>query len=419
VTSGGEGLRPARGAPFAAAARIVLKVGTTTLTGGGPVVDVARIAALAEDVAAAVRQGRQVAVVSSGAIVTGAGLLGRRRPRRLVDKQALSAVGQPVLMQHYGTAFERLGLRAAQILLTRQDFADRRRYVNARQTLLALLADGVVPVINENDTIATEEIQIGDNDTLSALVASLVGADLLVMLSDVEGLMTADPRRQRTARLIPTVEHIDAQIMRIARRTGTAQGVGGMATKIEAARIATESGVATVVTGGAPEPPPGRDGAHALISGGARAAVHTRSMAPGRDGRHPAAGPLARLLAGERHGTLFLPSRRFSGRARWLAFGLVSRGTLVIDDGAGAALRRGKSLLPAGVVRVDGAFEAGEAVTIADGRGQELARGLVNYSSAHLARIQGRRTSEIARLLGGKTHDEVVHRDNLVMTAER
>lgn len=370
-------------APLAGAFRIVLKVGTTTLTGGSPVVDPARITAVAEDVAAAIRQHRQVLVVSSGAIVTGAGLLGRRRPRRLIDKQALAAVGQPVLMQRYGAAFERLGLRAAQILLTRQDFADRRRYVNARQTLLALLADGVVPVINENDTIATDEIQIGDNDTLSALVASLVGADLLVMLSDVEGLMTADPRRQRAARLIPTVERIDAQIVRAARRTVTAQGVGGMATKIDAARIATESGVATVVTGGAVQ------------------------------------RPLVRLLAGDRHGTLFLPARRFSGRGRWLAFGLVARGTLVVDDGASAALRRGKSLLPAGVVRIDGTFDAGEAVAIADGRGQELARGLVNYSSAHLARIQGRRSSEIARLLGDKTHDEVVHRDNLVVTSER
>lgn len=369
--------------PVAGAFRIVLKVGTTTLTGGGPVVDADRIAAVAEDVAAAVRQNRQVLLVSSGAIVTGAGLLGRRRPRRLVEKQALSAVGQPVLMQRYGAALDRVGLRAAQILLTRQDFADRRRYVNARHTLLALLADRIVPVINENDTIATDEIQIGDNDTLSALVASLVGADLLVMLSDVDGLMTADPRRQRTARLVPTVERIDAQIVRMARRTVTAQGVGGMATKIDAARIATESGVATVVTGGAVR------------------------------------GPLARLLAGERHGTLFLPAGRLSGRGRWLAFGLVARGTLVVDDGAGHALRRGKSLLPAGIVRIDGTFEAGEAVTIADGRGQELARGLVNYSSVHLARIQGRRTTEIARVLGERTHDEVVHRDNLVVTAKQ
>ncbi len=375
--------RTAPAVPVAGASRIVLKVGTITLTGGGPVVDPDRISAVAEDVAAAVRQDRQVLVVSSGAIVTGAGLLGRRRPRRLVEKQALSAVGQPVLMQRYSAAFERLGLHAAQILLTRQDFADRRRYVNARHTLLALLADGIVPVINENDTIATDEIQIGDNDTLSALVASLVGADLLVMLSDVEGLMTADPRRQRTARLIPTVERIDAQIVRVARRTVTAQGVGGMATKIDAARIATESGVATIVTGGTVR------------------------------------RPLAGLLAGERHGTLFLPAGRLSGRGRWLAFGLVARGTVVVDDGAGQALRRGKSLLPAGIVRIDGTFEAGEAVRIADGRGQELARGLVNYSSAHLARIQGRRTSEIARVLGERTHDEVVHRDNLVVTAKQ
>ncbi|HEV2359059.1 MAG TPA: glutamate 5-kinase [bacterium] len=363
--------------------RIVLKVGTTTLTAGGPVVDPDRITAVAEDVAAAVRGGRQVVLVSSGAIVTGAGLLGRRRPRRLVDKQALAAVGQPVLMQRYTAAFERLGLRTAQVLLTRQDFADRRRYVNARQTLLALLDGGVVPVINENDTIATDEIQIGDNDTLSALVASLVGADLLVMLSDVEGLMTADPRRHRDARLIPTVDRIDGRIVRAARRTVTIQGVGGMATKIAAAKIATESGVAAVVTGGAVD------------------------------------RPLTRLLAGERRGTLFLPGGRLSGRGRWLAFGLVTRGTLVVDEGACGALRRGKSLLPAGIVRIDGTFDAGDAVAITDGRGQELARGLVNYSSAHLARIRGRRTSEIARVLGTKTHDEVVHRDNLVVLEGR
>jgi glutamate 5-kinase len=382
VTAPSTGARGsgANGRAASAPSRIVLKVGTTTLTGGGPVVDAGRIAAVADDVAAAVRRGAQVLLVSSGAIVTGAGLLGRRRPRRLIDKQALAALGQPVLMQRYGAAFDRLGLRTAQVLLTRQDFADRRRYVNARRTLEALLDCGAVPVINENDTIATEEIQIGDNDTLSALVASLVGADLLVMLSDVEGLMTADPRRQRGARLIPTVDRIDAEIVRAARRSVTAQGVGGMATKIDAARIATESGVAAVVTGGAVD------------------------------------RPLARLLAGERLGTLFVPSGRLSGRGRWLAFGLVARGTLVVDDGAGVALRRGKSLLPAGVVRVDGTFDAGEAVTIADGRGQEIARGLVNYSSAHLAQIRGRRSQDIARVLGEKPHDEAVHRDNLVVT---
>jgi len=211
------------------ASRIVLKAGTTTLTGGGPVVDADRIAEVAEDVAAAVRQGAQVLVVSSGAIVTGAGLLGRRRPRRLVDKQALAALGQPVLMQRYGAAFDRLGLRAAQVLLTRQDFADRRRYVNARQTLLALLDCGAVPVINENDTVATAEIRFGDNDRLAARVAQMISADTLVLLSDVEGLMTADPRRQRGARLIPTVERIDADVVRAARRTVTAQGVGGRA----------------------------------------------------------------------------------------------------------------------------------------------------------------------------------------------
>ncbi len=363
----------------------MLKVGTSTLTGGRPTVDPRRITAIAEDVASAVRQGREVLLVSSGAIVTGAGLLSYRRPvRSLSQKQALAAVGQPVLMQRYSAALDRLGLRVGQVLLTRRDFASRRQYVNARQTLLALLADGIIPIINENDTVATEEIQIGDNDTLSALVASLVGADLLVILSDVEGLMTADPRRSREARLIPTVTRIDAAILRAAQRTPSAQGVGGMATKIEAARIATESGVATVIT----------------------------------SGERPQ--PLARLLEGERHGTVFLPADRTpSARRRWLAFGLPVRGTLVIDDGAHEALRRGKSLLPAGVVDVEGTFAAGEAVVIRDARGQEVARGLVNYPSAQIARIKGVRSTEIAGVLGGKTHDEVVHRDNLALRRDR
>lgn len=367
------------------ARRIVLKVGTSTLTGGRLAVDPRRITAIAEDVAAAVGQGRQILLVSSGAIVTGAGLLGRRPPiRGLSQKQALAAVGQPVLMQRYGVAFDRLGVRVGQVLLTRHDFTSRRQYVNARQTLLTLLADGIVPVINENDTVATEEIQIGDNDTLSALVASLVGADLLVILSDVEGLMTADPRRNRTARLIPRVDRIDGAILRAARRTSSTQGVGGMVTKIEAARIATESGVATIITTG------------------------------------ERARPLTRLLAGEPHGTIFLPAERApSARRRWLASGLPVRGTVVIDDGAREALTKGKSLLPAGVVGVEGRFDAGEAVTIRDTRGQEVGRGLVNYPSAQIAQIKGMRSAEIAAVLGGKSHDEVVHRDNLALRNER
>lgn len=377
--AGTPGVRPE------AVRRIVLKVGTSTLTGGRAEVDPRRVTAVAEDVAAAVRRGREVLLVSSGAIAAGAGLLGRRPPiRRLSEKQALAAVGQPVLMQRYAAAFERLGLRVGQVLLTRRDFASRRQYVNARQTLLALLAGGIVPVINENDTVATEEIQIGDNDTLSGLVASLVDADLLVILSDVDGLMTADPRRSRTARLIPLVDRIDTAILQAARRTSSAQGVGGMVTKIEAARIATESGVAAVIANGA------------------------------------LARPLGRLLQGEPHGTVFRPAERApSARRRWLAFGLPVRGALVIDDGAREALRRGGSLLPAGLVAVEGTFAAGEAVAIRDARGQEVARGLVNYPSAQLLRIKGVRSAEIAGVLGGKPHDEVVHRDNLALKRER
>ena len=369
-------------ATLRAARRIVLKVGTSTLTGGRAVVDPRRIAALAEDGAASIRLGRQIIIVSSGAIVTGAGLLDRRRPARtLSQKQALAAIGQPHLMQRYATAFRAFGLRTGQVLLTQPDFATRRQYVNARRTLEALLDLGIGPIVNENDTVATEEIQIGDNDTLSALVAGLIGADLLVIISDVEGLMTADPRRRREARLIPTVTRIDAAVLRAARRGATAQGVGGMATKISAARLATGSGVAVVITGGA----------------------RTR--------------PLSRLLAGEQHGTIFLAERRApSSRHRWLALGFTARGTLIIDDGAREALRRGSSLLAAGVVEVQGTFESGEAVVIRDGRGDEVARGIARYPSSELAQIKGSRSPEIARLLGGRPPKEVVHRDNLILT---
>jgi len=370
------------GAFLRGARRIVLKVGTSTLTGGRAVVDPRRIAATAEDVAASIRLGRQIIVVSSGAIVTGAGLLDRRRPvRTLSQKQALAAVGQPLLMQRYAAAFATFGLRTGQVLLTQPDFATRRQYVNARRTLEALLDLGIVPIVNENDTVATEEIQIGDNDTLSALVAGLISADLLVIISDVEGLMTADPRRSRDARLIPTVTRIDAAVLRAARCGGTAQGVGGMATKISAARLASESGVAVVITGGG----------------------LTR--------------PLSRLVAGEQHGTLFRAERRArSSRHRWLALGFTGRGILVIDDGAREALRRGSSLLAAGVVEVHGAFESGEAVVIRDAMGDEVARGIARYASSDLAHIKGSRSPEIVRLLGGRTPKEVVHRDNLVLT---
>jgi glutamate 5-kinase len=368
-----------------AARRIVLKVGTTSLTGGKAMVEPRRITALAEDVAAAVRRGRRVIVVSSGAIVTGAGLLGRRRPvQTLSHKQALAAIGQPVLMQRYATAFEALGLRVGQVLLTQRDFANRRQYVNARRTLEALLDLGIVPIVNENDTVSTEEIQIGDNDTLSALVASLVGADLLVMLSDVEGLMTADPRRSRDAHLIPYVAHIDERVLRAARRSPTAQGVGGMATKISAARIATASGVTTVIT----------------------------------NGDRPR--PLGRLLEGEPCGTMFLPERRPpTSRRRWLALGFPSRGALVIDDGARDALRRGSSLLAAGIVDVQGTFDPGEAIAIRDARGEEVGRGTSNYSSAQVVRIMGIRSAEIGRILGVEAPREIVHRDNLMLTETR
>lgn len=363
------------------AKRVVVKVGTSTLTGGGREPDRSRLSAIAADIAAVHRQGREMVLVSSGAIVTGAAHLGAPLPARGIPlRQALAAIGQPILMAAYAQAFARFGIPVAQVLLTREDVEDRRRYLNARNTLLTLLKRRVLPIVNENDAVAVEEIQIGDNDNLSALVASLIDADLLVILSDVDGLYSDDPRRNPRASLIPLVERIDDAVEQLARKTRSPMGVGGMLTKIQAARIGTESAVTVViVNGNAPR-------------------------------------PVRRVLAGEPLGTLFLPAaRRPASRRRWLAFGVTPRGTVVVDAGAVAALRRGKSLLPSGIQEVLGDFQSGDLVVIADPDGREVARGLVNYSREELERIKGLRTSQIEGVLGYRGHEEAIHRDNMLV----
>ncbi len=363
------------------ARRVVVKVGTSTLTGGGREPNRSRLSAIAADVAAVHRQGREVVLVSSGAIATGAAHVGLSLPVRGISlRQALAAIGQPILMAAYGRAFAKFGIPIAQVLLTREDVEDRRRYLNARNTLLTLLRRRVLPIVNENDAVATEEIQIGDNDNLSALVASLIDADLLVILSDVDGLYNDDPRRNPKASLIPLVERIDKAIEQLAHKTRSPIGVGGMLTKIQAARIGTESAVAVVIVNG------------------------------------DTSQPVQRVLAGEPLGTLFLPTgRRLASRRRWLAFGATPRGTVIVDPGAVAALHRGKSLLPSGIKEVLGDFQSGDLVVIADLEGREVARGLVNYSKAELERIKGLRTSQIEAFLGYKGHEEAVHRDNMVV----
>jgi glutamate 5-kinase len=384
--TGGE-QPPAAAAPSARPAlspcrRVVVKVGSGLVTAAGRGADPARIAALADDIAA-VRRDREVVLVSSGAIATGMARLGfGERPRSIPDRQAAAAVGQSALMGHYEAAFGRHQIRVGQVLLTAEDIGRRSRYLNARNTLEALLRLGAVPVVNENDTVAVEEIKVGDNDTLSALVAALVDADLLVLLTDVAGLYTGDPSVDAGARKLDTVEAITEDITRLAWSRPGGVSVGGMATKLAAAEKAGLSGIPMVIASG-----------------------------------HEPRG-LQRLLAGEPLGTFFPPKAdRLSQRKRWIALAMAVQGRLVVDAGAVSALRKaGRSLLPSGILDVEGDFEAGDVVAIAaEGEAREFARGLVNFEADEVRKIRGAKTREIAERLGYESFDEVVHRDDLVL----
>jgi len=364
--------------------RLVVKVGSGLITAREAGLDPARIGALADELAAVRRQGTEVALVSSGAVVAGMARLRLQvRPRSIPEKQAAAAVGQSALMEHYETAFARHGVTVAQILLTQADVSARARYLNARNTLTTLLGYGVVPIINENDTVAVEEIKFGDNDNLSALVAQLIDADLLVLLTDVDGLYTGDPSRDPQARKLDTVEAVTPEIERLVWSDADRVAVGGMATKLQAAQKAAASGVPMVIA----------------------------------SGREP--GTLAGVLRGEPVGTYFPPrGDRLAARKRWIAFAVPPQGRLLVDAGAREALiERGKSLLPSGVVDIEGDFDAGEVVALcaADGDGKEFARGLVNFDAQELRTIRRAKTAEIEGLLGYKSVDEVVHRDNLVV----
>ena len=362
--------------------RVVVKVGSGLITVPGQGPSDAAIARLAGDISALVSDRREVALVSSGAIATGMARLGLpARPRSIPDKQAAAAVGQSALMWHYEQAFKRHGIQVGQVLLTGQDIADRGRYLNARNTLMALLGFGVLPVVNENDTVAVDEIKVGDNDNLAAHVAHLIDADLLVLLTDVDGLFTGDPRRDPTARRLETVEAITDDIQRLAFDATGAVSVGGMSTKLEAAEKANTSGIPMIIARGS----------------------------------EPAV--LQRLLKGEALGTYFQPrDDRLAARKRWIAFAVPPQGRLTVDAGAKKALtERGKSLLPSGLTEVEGEFPAGALVALTEVGGQEFARGLVNYDALELRRIRGVKTREIEKTLGYKGFDEVIHRDNLVV----
>ena len=337
---------------------------------------------LTEGLAAIQRGGREVVLVSSGAILAGMEALGlAKRPRELPVKQAAAAVGQAHLMRAYEEAFQRCGCRVAQILLTQEDLRHRARYLNARNTLFTLLRLRVVPIVNENDTVAVREIQFGDNDSLSALVASLAEADLLIMLTDTEGLYSADPRRDKTARLIPLVRSQDAVASFCAEDAGSAASTGGMSSKVLAARRAAAAGIPTVVASGLRE------------------------------------GVLPAILEGAEVGTFFVPSRRrMQSRKRWLALASQPRGAIAVDAGAREALvAGGKSLLPSGIRGTRRTFRAGDVVSLVDADGREFARGLANYGREEVERIKGLRSQEIPAVLGQKPYDEVVHRDNLVI----
>ncbi len=369
---------------LANARRIVVKIGSALL------VDTATgrlkhewLASLAEDIAAFHRRGAELLIVSSGAIALGARLLGlppRTRQKKLEESQAAAAVGQIALARAWAEALSRHDIVAGQILLTLMDTEERRRYLNARATLDTLLKHRAVPVINENDTVATDEIRYGDNDRLAARVASMIHADCLVLLSDVDGLYTAPPGMPG-AQHIAEVPRITKDILAMAGDAGTEMGTGGMHTKLEAARIATKAGVHMVIASG-------RD-------------LH----------------PLGRILDGGRCTWFTSSANPVAARKRWIAGALVPRGELVVDAGAVEALRRNKSLLPVGVVAARGRFARGDAVRIVDEAGRELARGLVNYDRDEVDRIRGLRSEDIPAALGHAGRDVLVHRDDLVWTA--
>jgi glutamate 5-kinase len=365
------------------AKRWVVKIGSSLITARGQGLDHQAIADWCTQIAQLRQQGRQVVLVSSGAVAEGMARLGlKKRPAVLHELQAAAAVGQMGLVRAWELGFQAHGLHAAQVLLTHEDVADRGRYLNSRATLSALIDFGVVPVVNENDTVSTDEIRLGDNDTLGALTVNLIQADMLVILTDQDGLFEADPRLNPEAKLVSEMPLSAPQLADMAGDSKGELGRGGMRTKLAAARIAARSGACTAI-------------------------VH---------GRAPDA--LLRLASGEELGTLLVPDAgQMGARKRWIAGQLQSRGRMHLDAGAADVLRRqGKSLLPVGVVRVEGEFERGDLVICLDPAGHEVARGLSNYNAQDARRILGARKEELATRLGYPAVPELIHRDNLVVT---
>lgn len=360
--------------------RIVIKIGTSVLTEPSGVINEPTIKRIVDEVAELLNSGGEAIIVTSGAIGAGLGRL-KLQGHSIREKQALASIGQSHLMSIYEKFFSRHNRLVAQILLTSEDLAHRQRYLNARNTLLTLLHLGVVPIVNENDTVAVEEIKFGDNDRLSALVASKVEAEQLIILTDVDGFFTQDPHSGKKGELIKEIKEITPELEEKANGRGTLRGTGGMVTKLEAAKIATASGITM------------------YIANGNRKEV------------------LKEIWNGKNPGTKFLPAKeKIVSRKRWIAFDTRIEGKIIVDDGArDALLKGGKSLLPSGICSVEERFDTGACVSIVDRQGKEFARGLTFYSSNEIEKIKGKKTSQIEKILGYKDYDEVIHRDNLVI----
>ncbi len=363
------------------ASRIVVKVGTSTLLYDNGKLNLYRIEQLVRELADLSSQGKEVILVTSGAIGAGVVRMGlSERPAGVKEKQALAAVGQGMLMHIYDKLFAEYGQVAGQVLLTRDNYVQHKQYNNSRNTLLTMLKMGVVPIINENDAVAVDEVKIGDNDNLSAMVAALVDADVLIILSDIDGVYTGNPAKDPTATLIHEIEEITPHIEQIAGGAGTAMGTGGMATKIEAAKIATASGVTMCIASGSEK------------------------------------GIIRRIIDGEAVGTVFPPKEaHLKARKGWLAFGKRINGDIVVDAGCVKALKSGSSLLAAGIKTSEGEYDKGDTVRVLTEDYQEIARGVINFPSGDIQKIKGLKTDEFRKIFADDVPAEVIHRDNMVL----
>lgn len=362
------------------AKRIVVKVGTSTLLYDNGKINLYRIEHLVRELSDLASQGKEVVLVSSGAIGVGVVRMGlKKRPDSVAEKQALASVGQVMLMHLYDKFFTEYGQVDGQVLLTKDTFSNHNQYTNARNTLTTMLKQGIVPVINENDTVTVDEIKIGDNDTLSAVVAAIVDADVLIILSDIDGVYTANPQQDKNAKLIHEIPEITPEVEALAGGAGSAVGTGGMMTKIEAAKIATASGVTMFIAPGSQE------------------------------------DVIRRIIGGEDIGTVFPPKEaHLKTRKSWLAFGKRLSGALIVDAGCVQALQSGSSLLAVGIVGTEGCYQPGDTVRVLTTDYQEIARGIINYSAEEIGKIKGLKSKDYADLLERPAEDEVIHRDNMV-----